>query len=73
MNILLTGEEIARAIVNGTDFEWVDIDLDSGDFAIARAQLRKVVEYLSEVGSNDGLAWCIFNTDWAALKQEVGE
>ena len=52
---------------------WEDIcdGKSSADF-LADAAVKKVVEWIGEVGTDDGIAWCIFNTDWAELKQEVG-
>ena len=40
--------------------------------AVANAAVKRVVEWMGKVGTDDGIAWCIFNTDWAELKQEVG-
>ena len=63
----LTPEEIGKMELRFFEGEVKDLSR-----AIANAAVKKLVEWIGEVGTDDGIAWCIFNTDWAELRREVG-
>lgn len=79
--MILTDKEIekARADANPQDKWWDDEDvLEAGDRAIAKAQLKKVVEWIEEreghiiCRSTDGVVTITLSvSDWQALLEET--